>query len=356
MFGNLYAVNTIHLTSSTTWAGIQYANINASSSTTNSIWLMWGGTHHWSRPAMDVDENERVTICFAVSSLTKFLSSEYVIIEPEAIVFLDGGVLQAGTDIYTVGSAPYRWGAYSGCARDPVDDRTMWIFGAHASNSPAGTWDTRVGAVSSFAMSSLILSPASTQSANGYPGSYFPEFFNYELANAGNCTLNWQLSNLPFWLTPGTSSGQIPPGSSQQVLLFINYDANLLPVGTHSAFPFFNNCTGPGSNDGQIDLTVDQTSGIGDPPRPLANYLRTPAPSPAAGVVSIGYGLKEAGTVSLAVYDVKGRRVAKLLSREPETARNASLEFDTRPLPSGVYFVKMETQTGTMTRKFIVAH
>jgi hypothetical protein len=58
--------------------------------------------------------------------------------------------------------------------------------------------------------------------------------------------------------------------------------------------------------------------------------------------------------LSIAVYDVAGRRVATLLDAGTRAAGPGSVTFDARRLPSGVYFVKMETSARVLTKKITV--
>jgi len=60
------------------------------------------------------------------------------------------------------------------------------------------------------------------------------------------------------------------------------------------------------------------------------------------------------GRVSIAVYDVAGRRVATLLDSSGYAAGPGSVQFDAHDIPSGVYFVKMQTASQTLTKKITV--
>lgn len=93
---------------------------------------------------------------------------------------------------------------------------------------------------------------------------------------------------------------------------------------------------------------------VRDTPLHAPMYLRPPSPNPATGTTMLSFQLEREGSVSLAVYDVKGRRVAEVLdaalSAGPHERR-----FDTRGLPSGVYFVRLHTPTASVTRKLVVS-
>ncbi|HEU4928728.1 MAG TPA: S8 family serine peptidase [Candidatus Krumholzibacteria bacterium] len=82
--------------------------------------------------------------------------------------------------------------------------------------------------------------------------------------------------------------------------------------------------------------------------------LSSPYPSPVTGTATIDFTMGQAGRVSIAVYDVAGRRVASLLDTSTRSAGPGSVVFNARNVPSGVYFVKMQTSSETITKKITV--
>jgi hypothetical protein len=90
----------------------------------------------------------------------------------------------------------------------------------------------------------------------------------------------------------------------------------------------------------------------GDVPLPFT--LEAPYPNPISANASIGYSIELAGPVTIAVYDVAGRRVATLLERAVRPAGRGSIELDTRKLAPGVYFVKMEMAAKSVSRKIAI--
>ena len=82
--------------------------------------------------------------------------------------------------------------------------------------------------------------------------------------------------------------------------------------------------------------------------------LAAPYPSPVSGTATIAFTMGSAGRVSIAVYDVAGRRVASLLDASQQAAGPGSVSFNARNLPSGVYFVKMQTASQTLTKNITV--
>ena len=74
------------------------------------------------------------------------------------------------------------------------------------------------------------------------------------------------------------------------------------------------------------------------------------APNPFRSATTITYELGSAQPVELSVWDVSGTRVALLLDA-PQSAGRHALRFDAGDLPSGVYFVRLETPAGTAVHK-----
>ena len=82
--------------------------------------------------------------------------------------------------------------------------------------------------------------------------------------------------------------------------------------------------------------------------------LDAPVPHPIRTRATIGYQLDREASVSIRVYDVRGRRVATLIERGARAAGSGSVEMDATGLASGVYFLKMETPARTVTRKITI--
>lgn len=81
-------------------------------------------------------------------------------------------------------------------------------------------------------------------------------------------------------------------------------------------------------------------------------------PNPFNPAVNLVFSLPSAGGVELAIYDVSGRIVRRLLSAHKpagthETAWNA-LDDTGAPVPSGVYFVRFQADNTRITRKIVL--
>lgn len=76
-------------------------------------------------------------------------------------------------------------------------------------------------------------------------------------------------------------------------------------------------------------------------------------PNPASGVVRFAFELDAAQDISLSVYDVLGRQVARLHDG-PTEAGSLDTGLDVAGLSNGVYMVRMVGERGAITRRFTV--
>jgi hypothetical protein len=75
--------------------------------------------------------------------------------------------------------------------------------------------------------------------------------------------------------------------------------------------------------------------------------------NPASDHVSLRFGLRRAGNVSIGLYDVQGRQLKSLMN-EYRPAIMDDVEVDLSDLPSGVYFARMQADGHSVSRKIIV--
>ncbi len=106
----------------------------------------------------------------------------------------------------------------------------------------------------------------------------------------------------------------------------------------------------PGKGGSQGSSTPD--------PRPLTPALWVSGPNPATGAVTIRYQLSRPEFVKLGLYDIAGRQVQKLAGGY-HPAGNYSIRvsdfgFRASRLRGGVYICRLETGSGTVSRKLIL--
>jgi hypothetical protein len=78
-------------------------------------------------------------------------------------------------------------------------------------------------------------------------------------------------------------------------------------------------------------------------------------PTPARTRTQIRFHLPIAGTATLTVHDLQGRRVASLLDHEPRAAGEYAMTLDVAGWPAGVYLCRLRTPAGSVTRRLVVA-
>ena len=76
-------------------------------------------------------------------------------------------------------------------------------------------------------------------------------------------------------------------------------------------------------------------------------------PNPFNPITYIGFQIAEPGFVSLKVYDILGKEVAKLVGEE-KYAGNYEVEFNALDLPSGIYFYRLKSENFIKTKKMIL--
>ena len=82
--------------------------------------------------------------------------------------------------------------------------------------------------------------------------------------------------------------------------------------------------------------------------------LAAPYPNPVSSTATLDFSLDRAEPVTINVYDVAGRRVATILNSQNRGVGPGSVQFDAKDFASGVYFLKMQTPTKSVSRKITV--
>lgn len=98
-----------------------------------------------------------------------------------------------------------------------------------------------------------------------------------------------------------------------------------------------------------IATSIQQQSGQA----PESYSLSQNYPNPFNPSTSINFDIVEKGFVSLKVYDMIGREVADLISKELD-AGSYSFNFDAGKLNSGIYFYKLQTGNFVETKKMML--
>lgn len=90
------------------------------------------------------------------------------------------------------------------------------------------------------------------------------------------------------------------------------------------------------------------------PTLPTAIALATISPNPVLGPMSVRFDLPSPLEVSLTIYDLQGRRLARPLDHARQGAGRHSLTLDASRWPRGFYFCLLEAGGVRLARKFVV--
>lgn len=108
-----------------------------------------------------------------------------------------------------------------------------------------------------------------------------------------------------------------------------------------------------------IIVEVHSPVSVDDETQPPAVELRANAPNPFNPRTSFGFSLARAGRAVLAIYDVRGARVATLIDADLPAGEHAvawsGQGSSGTPMPSGVYFAWLQTRLGARTVKVTLA-
>jgi hypothetical protein len=99
-------------------------------------------------------------------------------------------------------------------------------------------------------------------------------------------------------------------------------------------------------------------TGVGDTPAPVAFQLQPNVPNPFGQSTRIDFDLDASDDVNVAVYDVKGSRVATLLDARvaagPHSVTWDGRSANGRPAPSGIYWCVLKTPAGQTSRRMLL--
>jgi len=100
-------------------------------------------------------------------------------------------------------------------------------------------------------------------------------------------------------------------------------------------------------------LTVDYVAGTLEPDFPLVTELTGIYPNPFNPETTINFYLSEDSEVNISVYNLRGEIVTQLLNMRL-TVGDHSIFWQAEEMPSGVYFLKMQTKDYTKINKLLL--
>jgi hypothetical protein len=178
-----------------------------------------------------------------------------------------------------------------------------------------------------------------------------PDSFQVDISRDGVAwvnLLNTRLSHPEWHLEEFRVRDYIVPGSATRV----RFVAQDLGVGSivEAAVDDFE----------LFDASLRPTGVVEGPSATPAAVLGVPHPNPASNASAISLSLRDAGTVEVAVYDVRGRRVATLYHGSVPAGTLELVwkgeDSKGRRLASGVYWIRADAGGETFTRRIVRAH
>ncbi len=151
------------------------------------------------------------------------------------------------------------------------------------------------------------------------------------------------------WITATPSSGVIPAEQSQEITLSMS--ALRLDQGIYSITLSVTHNAAGDAIEIPVELVVEpQLADAPDDP-PSDFVLNTVYPNPTNGAGMISFYLPHESDVVVSVWDALGRQMAQLANGRMK-AGSHQVVFTADGLPSGVYFVRLQSDNGVLTKKF----
>ncbi len=191
-------------------------------------------------------------------------------------------------------------------------------------------------------------------------GALFTTFWNNSNAalgtvvssESGNYVVLFDAGIFTDWVVVSSSNGRLSPGETTTIgFQLINEE--LLP-GSYSVLAQFehNACT-ENPDAVSITLVVPGVDAEEPPAMPLDWAFDGAWPNPFNSSVQVGFSLKQAVPVRIAIYNILGQKVADL-ANERMAAGKHLIPFHGEQLASGVYFLQLDAGPLQETRKLIL--
>lgn len=188
---------------------------------------------------------------------------------------VSGGRMNIAAALAEVGSSWISFNPASGSNVPPGSAATVSV-GFHAGELTPGLYEAdiivasndrtnpivTIPATMTVLSEGLFVSPSTVVTSTGYLGGPFSPSAVYTLSNATESAINWTAGSASNWITIA-SGGILAAGSSTQVTVSVNANANALTTGTYEASTIFSNVNSGATRARIIELVV------GGPPPPI---------------------------------------------------------------------------------------
>jgi hypothetical protein len=202
----------------------------------------------------------------------------------------------------------------------------------------------------------LQVSPSTSIAASGPQGGPFsPSSFSYTLS-ASSGSVNYSITNVPNWLTPSSTSGNVSTGTT--VTFTVNANANSLAANTYiAAINFANSDSGQGTQSRTANLAVNPPTAL-----QVSPSTSIAASGPQGGPFSpssFSYTLSaSSGSINFAISGVPSWLTPSVTSGTASSGATVTFTVNasTNSLAAGTYgptaitFTNSDTGQGTQTR------
>ena len=172
-------------------------------------------------------------------------------------------------------------------------------------------------------------------------------------SNTGDQLGIYQMKFKQDWATITPAAGSIPGATQREISLLANFAGFRTAMHTVSLF-IYNDVL---DQEIEIPVTIDVATPVGERPTeeliPREYSLSQNYPNPFNPSTTIQYSLKEPGETTLAVFDITGREVTRLVNSRQE-AGAYTVNFNATNLPSGMYFYRLQSGNYSQAAKMIL--
>ena len=177
------------------------------------------------------------------------------------------------------------------------------------------------------------------------------------------CAYEWAVKNVAVTLQPGCNTITTQPFATGATADRAWMRLTLSTGAVGDDFPWAGSAGVPGGflaggeTEDYVANVVPRSTAVGDREPVSDLWLGAPRPNPATRDISLDYALPRAAEVSLAVFDLAGRRVIDLVRGwQPAGVHHARWDFrdaSGRTAPAGQYLVKLRVADRVVTRRAI---
>ncbi|GMQ82296.1 MAG: hypothetical protein BMS9Abin05_1742 [Rhodothermia bacterium] len=112
----------------------------------------------------------------------------------------------------------------------------------------------------------------------------------------------------------------------------------------------------PTADIGAYEFGAPVATGVQEPTAgAFQTYLSDPFPNPATDEFTFRFGTRSSSSVRMMVYDALGREVLVAYEDFVQGGQDYQIQIPTTSLASGVYFVRLRTETTEISRQFVLA-